>query len=160
MCEAFGATLTLNRNKLSINERREVVLEATHGLGVDVAFEMAGELDAMTESISLVRTGGACVSAGFAEPRGRMEIDPFLDIGRKHLRVQGVWVSDVRHTHMALQLILSRMEDFKKLVTHRFPLDRANDAIRAMKTREAVKAVLLPHGETGSSKLETRNSNS
>jgi threonine dehydrogenase-like Zn-dependent dehydrogenase len=46
---------------------------------------------------------------------------------------------------MALQLVLNRLQDFSKLITHRFPLDRANDAIRAMKTKEAVKAVLLPH---------------
>jgi threonine dehydrogenase-like Zn-dependent dehydrogenase len=47
---------------------------------------------------------------------------------------------------MALQLILSRKDDFKRLITHRFPLARADEAIKAMKTREAVKAVLLPHG--------------
>jgi threonine dehydrogenase-like Zn-dependent dehydrogenase len=146
MGQSFGATLVMNRNKLSKKERKEAVMDITHGLGVDVAFEMAGELDAMSECISLTRTGGACISAGFAEPRGKMEVDPFLDIGRKSLRIQGVWVSDVRHTHMALQLILSRKEDFKKLITHRFPLALANDAIKAMKTREAVKAVLLPHG--------------
>jgi threonine dehydrogenase-like Zn-dependent dehydrogenase len=45
---------------------------------------------------------------------------------------------------MALQLVLSRLHDFSKLITHRFPLDKANDAIRAMKTKEAVKAVLIP----------------
>ena len=146
MSQSFGATLVMNRNKLSKKERKEAVMDITHGLGVDVAFEMAGELDAMAECISLTRTGGACISAGFAEPRGKMEVDPFLDIGRKNLRIQGVWVSEVRHTHMALQLILSRKDDFKKLITHRFPLARANDAIKAMKSREAVKAVLLPHG--------------
>ena len=145
MCETFGATLTLNRNRLSKKERKEAVLEVTHGQGVDVAFEMAGELDAMTECISLTQTGGACISAGFAEPRGKMEVDPFQDIGRKNLRLQGVWVSEVRHTHMALQLILSRKEEFRKLITHRFPLTQANDAIKAMKTREAIKAVLIPN---------------
>jgi threonine dehydrogenase-like Zn-dependent dehydrogenase len=46
---------------------------------------------------------------------------------------------------MALQLVLSQPQDFKKLITHRFPLEKANDAIRAMKTKEAVKAVLIPH---------------
>jgi len=120
-------------------------MEVTHGRGIDVAFEMAGELDAMKESISLTRTGGACVSAGFAEPRGTIELDCFHDIGRRNLRLQGVWVSETRHTHMALQLILSRIQDFKKLITHTFPLAQANDAIRVMKTKEAVKAVLLPH---------------
>jgi threonine dehydrogenase-like Zn-dependent dehydrogenase len=146
MCKSFGATLTLNRNSLSFEERKEIMREITHGRGVDVAFEMAGEPDALKECISSTRTGGSCITAGFGEPHGTIELDCFHDIGRKNLRLQGVWVSEVRHTHMALQLILSRLEDFKKLITHRFPLSQANDAIRAMKTKEAVKAVLLPRG--------------
>jgi threonine dehydrogenase-like Zn-dependent dehydrogenase len=146
ICKSFGATLLLNRNRLSLQERKETVLEVTQGRGVDVAFEMAGEPDALKESISLVRTGGACLSAGFGEPHGTIDLDCFHDIGRKNLRLQGVWVSETRHTHMALQLILSRLEDFKKLITHRFPLSQANEAIKVMKTKEAVKAVLLPHG--------------
>ncbi len=121
-------------------------MEATHGRGVDVAFEMVGEPDAMKECVSLTRTGGSCVSAGFGEPHGTVELDCFHDIVRKNLRLQGVWVSEVRHTHMALQLMLSRLADFEKLITHTFPLEKANDAIRVMKTKEAVKAVLLPHG--------------
>jgi threonine dehydrogenase-like Zn-dependent dehydrogenase len=47
---------------------------------------------------------------------------------------------------MALQLIMRRPQDFKKLITHTFPLDRANEALQSMKSKEAVKAVLLPHG--------------
>jgi threonine dehydrogenase-like Zn-dependent dehydrogenase len=145
MCKAFGATLILNRKKMSQEKRKEAVMEVTHGRGVDIAFEMAGETDALKESISLVRIGGACITAGFGEPHGKIELDPFHDIGRKNLRLQGVWVSEIRHTHMALQLILSRLQDFKNIITHSFPLAKANDAICVMKTREAVKAVLLPH---------------
>ena len=145
MCQPFGATTALNRHRLSVEERKEAVMEITHGRGVDVAFEMAGEPDALKECISLVRTGGSCLTAGFGEPHGTMELDCFHDIGRKNLRLQGVWVSDVRHTHMALQLITRRPQDFKKLITHTFRLDQANEALRAMKSKEAVKAVLLPH---------------
>jgi len=146
MCQSLGATLTLNRHRLSQKERKEAVKEVTHGLGVDVAFEMAGEPDALKESISLVRMGGACISAGFGEPHGTIDLDCFHDLNRKNLHLQGIWASDVKHTHIALQLVLNHLQDFKKLITHRFPLDKANDAIRAMKTKEAVKAVLLPHG--------------
>jgi threonine dehydrogenase-like Zn-dependent dehydrogenase len=145
MCKAFGATILLNRRNLSEKERKERVMEVTHGRGVDVTFEMAGEPDALKECISLTRTGGTCVSAGFGEPHGKIELDCFHDIVRKNLHLQGVWVSDTRHTHMALQLMLSRPDDFKRLITHTFPLEKAHDAIRVMKTKEAVKAVLLPH---------------
>jgi threonine dehydrogenase-like Zn-dependent dehydrogenase len=86
------------------------------------------------------------VSAGFGEPHGTIELDCFHDIGRKNLCLRGIWVSDARHTHMAIQLILNRSQDFKRLITHTFPLAQANEAIRVMKSKEAVKAVLLPHG--------------
>jgi threonine dehydrogenase-like Zn-dependent dehydrogenase len=146
MCQAFGATTALNRHRFSMRERNEAVMEITQGRGADVAFEMAGEPEALKECISLVRTGGSCLTAGFGEPHGTIELDCFHDIGRKNLRLQGVWVSEVRHTHMALQLIMRRPQDFKKLITHTFPLDQANEALHAMKSKEAVKAVLLPHG--------------
>jgi threonine dehydrogenase-like Zn-dependent dehydrogenase len=146
MAQSFGATHCLSRHRLSSKERKEAVMALTHGRGVDVAFEMAGEPEALKESISLVRNGGACVSAGFGEPHGTIELDCFYDLNRKNLRLQGVWTSDVRHTHMAIELISNRPQDFKRLITHTFSLDRVNEAIRAMKHKEAVKAVLLPHG--------------
>jgi threonine dehydrogenase-like Zn-dependent dehydrogenase len=144
MCQSFGATLLLNRHRLSPEERRRVILEATGGRGVDVALEMAGEPEALKECILSVRNGGACITAGFGEPHGKIELDCFQDVGRKNLRLQGVWVSETRHTHMALRLILSRPRDFAGLITHRFPLSGANEALQVMKSREAVKAVLLP----------------
>lgn len=146
MAQSFGATHRLNRHQLSKKERKEAVMALTHGRGVDLAFEMAGEPEALKECISLVRNGGACVSAGFGEPHGTIELDCFHDLNRKNLRLQGIWVSDARHTHMAIQLILNRPQDFKRLITHTFPLAQANEAIRVMKSKEAVKAVLLPHG--------------
>jgi threonine dehydrogenase-like Zn-dependent dehydrogenase len=145
ICRAFGATTIMNRHKTTEEERKEIVLEATHGLGVDVAFEMVGSPEALRECISLPRIGGACITAGFGEPHGKIEIDCFHDVGRKNLRLQGVWVSDVRHTHMSLQLTRNHADKFKQLITHRFDLSEANEALRVMKAKEAVKAVILPH---------------
>jgi threonine dehydrogenase-like Zn-dependent dehydrogenase len=145
ICKAFGATMIMNRHQTTEEERKEMVLDLTHGLGVDVSFEMAGAPEALSECISLTRIGGSCVTAGFGEPHGKIEIDCFHDIGRKNLRLQGVWVSDVRHTHMSLRLTKSRIGHFKKLITHRFRLSEANKALQVMKAKEAVKAVVLPH---------------
>jgi threonine dehydrogenase-like Zn-dependent dehydrogenase len=46
---------------------------------------------------------------------------------------------------MALQLMLNRLQDFEKLITHTFPLTQANETIRVMKRKEGLKAVLFPH---------------
>ena len=145
MGKTLGATLLLNRHRMSREERRGVLQEVTAGRGVDIALEMAGEPEALMECLSAVRTGGACISAGFGEPHGRIEIDCFHDLGRKNLRLQGVWVSEVRHTHMALQLVQKHYQAFQGLITHRFSLKQANEALGVMQSKEAVKAVLLPH---------------
>jgi 2,4-dienoyl-CoA reductase-like NADH-dependent reductase (Old Yellow Enzyme family) len=55
MSRSFGATLLLNRHRLSRKERTEAIREATYGRGVDVAFEMAGEPEALKECIGSVR---------------------------------------------------------------------------------------------------------
>lgn len=145
ICRALGATDLLNRHRQSQEERRGYILARTGGLGVDVALEMVGSPAALKEAIDHTRIGGACVTAGFGEPHGTIELDCFNDIGRKHLRLQGVWVSDVRHTWMSLSLTRSRAADFKKIITHRFPLSQANEALRVMAAKEAVKAVIRPH---------------
>jgi threonine dehydrogenase-like Zn-dependent dehydrogenase len=145
ICRAMGATDLLNRHSLSIEERRRLILDQTGGLGVDVALEVVGSPEALKEAVSLTRIGGACVTAGFGEPHGTIELDCFHDIGRKHLRLQGVWVSDVRHTHMSLSLTKSREADFKKIITHRFTLSQADQALKVMASKEAVKAVIFPH---------------
>jgi threonine dehydrogenase-like Zn-dependent dehydrogenase len=145
ICETMGATHLLNRHSLSLEERSQLILDKTRGLGVDVALEVVGSPQALKEAVSHTRIGGACVTAGFGEPHGTIELDCFHDIGRKHLRLQGVWVSDVRHTHMSLALTKSREADFKKLITHRFTLSQADQALKVMASKEAVKAVIFPH---------------
>jgi threonine dehydrogenase-like Zn-dependent dehydrogenase len=144
--QALGATDTLNRRTQDSRQRREILLAATDGRGADVVFEMAGEPEALREAIDLTRPGGTCVSAGFGEPHGTISLDCFHDLNRKNLRLQGVWTSAVRHTHMALELALKQPELFRRIVTHTFPLAHAQEALMAVKNRRAGKAVILPQG--------------
>jgi len=149
MCKEFGATHILNRRTCSRDQIREIIMSITHGRGVDVAFEASGSLDAVTDGISLVRTGGTYVSAGFGEPAGSVQFPWFENVIRKNLRIQGVWVSDTRHTLQALRLVQSNYEKFSKMVTHRFRLEDASTALSSVASRQAVKAVLIPDDKTG-----------
>jgi len=144
LCKEFGATAVLNRRTTSIEERREFILGVTGGRGADVVIEAAGDVSAVDEGLPLVRSGGAYLSIGFSQPPGKCNVDFFGEVVRKNVRIQGVWVSGTRHTFQALKLIERQKELFSKMITHRFSLERANDALRAMESREALKAVLLP----------------
>ncbi|MGE5507228.1 MAG: zinc-binding dehydrogenase [Chitinophagales bacterium] len=143
MAERFGA-LTLNRRTTSEAERRAFVAELTAGRGADIVVEASGTTAAITEGLGLVRRGGAYLSLGIAVPEGPVTIDPFADLNSRNIRFQGSWVSDTRHTVEAVDLVVRQPELFAPLVTHRFPLAEANEALAAMAGRECVKAVLVP----------------
>lgn len=144
LCRDLGATTILNRHDTDKEERREIVFNKTKGLGADLVIEAVGSQGVVEEGIKLLKSGGEYYSTGFAQPAGREDIDFYKDIVSKNIKVQGVWVSDTRHTQMAIDIVKKDKEGFKKLISHRFSLDDANEAIKVMNNKEALKAVLIP----------------
>jgi threonine dehydrogenase-like Zn-dependent dehydrogenase len=144
MCSDFGATMVINRKKTSIEERREIIMGLTGSRGADLVVEAVGSQGVVEEGLKLLRLGGMYLSTGFAQPAGEESVDFFLDVVRKNIRIQGVWVSDTRHTYHSINLVMDNQELFGKMITHRFSLDEANEAISVMNNRAALKAVLIP----------------
>jgi threonine dehydrogenase-like Zn-dependent dehydrogenase len=144
MGQQFGATVTLDRHEVQDKERRQVILDLTHGRGADLVVEAAGNAAALLEAITLVRPGGSVLSMGFGQPGGTFAFDGYRHLARRNIRLQGVWVSDTRHVYRAMAMILAQPELFARMITHRFPLARVNEALEVMACKEAVKAVLMP----------------
>ncbi len=144
LCGHMGATHTLDRHATTAAERRAALLELTQGRGADLVVEASGSVAAAQEGLDLVRQGGSLALVGFGTPVGSLSLEPFEQIVRKNVRVQGVWVSDVRHTLQAISLVRQHPEAFARLVTHRFPLSQATAALEAVEQRDAAKVVLEP----------------
>lgn len=144
LCRRLGATLAINRKQSTPEERFELARDLTHGRGADLVVEASGSVAAAREGLGLLRHGGTLALVGFGTPAGEMSISPFEQVVRMNARVQGVWVSDARHTFRAMSLVRQHPEAFAQLVTHRFPLGQATEALEAVAGRQAMKAVLLP----------------
>jgi len=145
LAKRFGATHTLNIKETSAEERREAVRDLTDGRGADAVYEAVGKAAVVREGLGLVRHGGRYVTAGFGQPGGAMEWDPFADLVRPDLKYVGVWVSHTRHTRRALELMKRRLADFAQMITHTMPLSEANAAHDLMRRGEAMKVALKPH---------------
>jgi len=143
LCKKFGATHLLNRKELSKEVRKKKVEEIAGNKGVSLVVEVAGVHGVVEEGIKFLRKGGTYLSLGFAQPAGREKIDFFEDVVSKNIRIQGVWVSDVRHIKQAMDLVLNDLEKFKNLITNRLKLEDANQAIALMERKEAMKAILV-----------------
>jgi 2-desacetyl-2-hydroxyethyl bacteriochlorophyllide A dehydrogenase len=144
LCLEFGATKTLNINETSFDERLSYIKKKTNGRGADVVIDCTGSPYAIEEGLKMTAAGGIYTLPGVATPIGDIPINFYEDIARKNVRIQGVWVSDTAHLYQALKLVLSRKYPFEKLITHRFKLEEATEALKIVDARKAMKAVLIP----------------
>ena len=141
----MGATTTLSLD-LSPAERLEQVRARTGGRGVDVVIEAAGSPEAVSQALDLVRDGGRVVVVGQYTDHGPVPINPHTQINRKHVDLRGCWGADYSHFHRAVELA-ARFQariPWRDMVTGRFSLDQAGDALRDVEQRRLLKALIVP----------------
>ncbi|MFQ3548506.1 MAG: zinc-binding dehydrogenase [Armatimonadota bacterium] len=143
LAKRIGADQVFDFTKTTFEERKEIILSKTHGMGVDVGFEAVGSPKPIPEGIDLVRRGGSYVAVGTAVPMGNIEIDVYHQLVLKQLKLMGAWTNDTRHILNALQIVKQHYQIFKEMITHRFPLDKANEALMTMKNKEAIKTAIV-----------------
>jgi L-iditol 2-dehydrogenase len=139
MASRLGATYSFNRNETDVVQE---ILDATEGRGVDVAFECAGKQDTIKQGLELLRPGGKFVLIGI--PEGDPQYSFHTDLmRRKELTV--VFVRrQVHYVKRAIKLVEAGRIDIRSLVTHRFPLEKTNDAYELVSTYKdgVVKALI------------------
>jgi threonine 3-dehydrogenase len=121
-------------------EAEAVVKRHTDGLGVDVVLEMSGVPAAIHQAFSLVRVGGRVQLLGI--PSQRVDFDLANEIIFKGLTVYGVVGRRMYDTWLLMTRFLrSGQFDPTPVITHRFPLDAVDEAIRAIKSGQAGKVI-------------------
>lgn len=120
-------------------QEAEQILNATGGRGVDVAFEAAGDPEAVEAAIASVKPGGKVILIGIAlEDR----VTFTASIARRKDLIIRV-IHRMKHTYpRAIQLVKSGRVDVHSLVTHRFPLEEIARAYSIAEKREGIKVVI------------------
>ena len=156
ICKAAGASRIvasdINETRLALakrmgahdvvhpNEAEAVVRRHTDGLGVDVVLEMSGVPSAIHQAFRLVRVGGHVQMLGI--PAKPMEVDFATEVIFKGITIYGVVGRRMYDTwHLVTRFLRSGMFDPTPVITHRFPLEAADEAIRAIKTGAAGKVI-------------------
>jgi len=112
---------------------------ATHGDGVDIAFEAAGDNEAVETAILATRPGRQVILIGIPDD-DRTEF-PASIARRKGLTLK--LVRRMKHTYpRAIQMVKSGMVDVRSLVTHRFPLSEYKTAFETAKERVGIKVII------------------
>jgi threonine dehydrogenase-like Zn-dependent dehydrogenase len=121
--------------------------EADGALEADVVVEAAGTQRTLDVASSLVRTRGRLVIAGFHQDSSRqVDMQSWnwrgIDVINAHERDPAVYVEGIR---LAAHAVAEGRLDPSPLYTHRFPLDRIDEALEAARSRPEgfVKALVM-----------------
>jgi len=117
-----------------------IVKKHTDGLGVDVVLEMSGHPSAIHQAFALARVGGRVQMLGI--PAKSMEVNLATEIIFKGLTVYGVIGRRMYDTwHQMTRFLRSGQFDPTPVITHRFPLEGFEEAMRVIKSGEAGKVI-------------------
>jgi L-iditol 2-dehydrogenase len=135
----FGATEVFLAS--DHGDERPGIMAATDQRGVDVAFEAAGENPAVDAAIQTCKPGGVVALCGIPREQ-RTSFDAAI-ARRKGLTIR--MVRRMKHTYpRALRLVESGLVDVRSLVSHRFPLEQAEEAFRLAEKRQGLKIIIHP----------------
>lgn len=134
-----GADLVVQAEDGSLE--KAAVLAATGGRGVDVAYEIAGENDAVDTAVATVKPGGCVVLAGIpAEDRTAFT----ASIARR----KGITIRLVRRMKLtyprAINFVEKGLIDVRSVVSECFPLEEGMQAFKAANERKGLKIVINP----------------
>lgn len=141
----MGAHETFNINDPT--DPVQAILDDTHGIGVDVAIEMAGAPQAVKNAFAVVRKGGRVTTFGLT-PKP-IEFDLNYAVTLRQVTVRGVAGRHMWDTWKLMDgLLASGRLDPRPVITHRIPLEDCDQGFRLMTTgaRDTGKIVMFPNG--------------
>jgi alcohol dehydrogenase, propanol-preferring len=121
----MGADLTINPTE---TPPVEAILEATGGLGADVAAEFVGLQQTISQCVEAVAPNGRVVVVGLG-PDPITTVPPTIFV-RKQIALLGSYGFTKRGIEQLVQLAAAGRLDLESSITHTFPLDEVNTALK------------------------------
>ena len=135
----LGVDFTINVDQEDPVQR---VLEVTDGLGADLLIETSGGGKAIYQAFEMVRRLGRICAIGIS---GKEEIPIPYDRGIfKALRYDFCFSSSWSSWDKAIGMISKGIIPAEKLITHRFPLEKWEEAFHLLENLQAAKVILIP----------------
>ena len=144
----MGANQTVNfKDHNGIEALAEAVKDSFGGYLADFAFQCTGSPVAHSNIYKFIRNGGGLCELGFFINGGDATINPHFDICAKEITTVGSWVYTLRDYATTFDF-LKRAKGIglplEKLITHRFHLADANEALATNLRQDGLKIAIIP----------------
>ena len=147
IAKQFGAGHVISIEEVATPaDRIALIRQLTGGEGADAVLECVGSPAAISEGIEMCRDGGKYLVLGHYCDAGPVSFNPHV-VTRKQLQVFGSWSSEPRHLKAALDFLRATRTKFPfaEMVTDRFPLEEADQALATTANWQSAKSVIIPN---------------
>jgi L-iditol 2-dehydrogenase len=118
------------------------IRSAIDGRGVDVCVVATSSMKALLQSFELTRRGGNIMLFGVPSKGSQMSYDISKLYSNEHSIIPSYAASEIE-TNEALRLIAEKRVDMASLITHRFDIASAADAVKcAHEAKDAMKVIV------------------
>ncbi|HEY7506767.1 MAG TPA: zinc-binding dehydrogenase, partial [Nitrososphaera sp.] len=118
------------------------IKSATEGRGVDICVVATGSMKALLQSFELTRKGGNIMLFGVPPKGSLMSYDMSKLYSSEHSIIPSYAASE-KETNEALKLIAEKKADMASLITHRFDISEAAEAVKcAHEAKDAMKVIV------------------
>ena len=138
LADSLGATTSCGPEQLLAT-----VEKLTNNLGADAVFDTVGGSQILKSALAALRPGGTAVLFAHAAEKetAGFELNPLF---KNEHRVVATYSGSLDEQDRISDLIFSGTLDPRPLVTHRIPLERAQDAVELARSRKALKILIGP----------------
>jgi threonine dehydrogenase-like Zn-dependent dehydrogenase len=147
MAKEFGADKGINVKDLSDDELVDIVRDETEGRGADVVVETVGQPEVVQVGLEMLRRGGTYLETGnFVDTGGTVTLNVHRHIAAKNVLLYG----NTNHPHDGYYRAMEMMYRYRhtfpfvKLITHRYKLEQAEEAMEKSFEEDALKVVFVP----------------
>lgn len=144
----MGACATVNFTKHKDRDAlAEAVKQAFGGYLADFAFQCTGSPAAHSNVYKFIRNGGGLCELGFFINGGDATINPHFDICSKEITTVGSWVYTLRDYATTFDFLKRAKAiglPLEKLITHKFHLADANEALQTNLRQDGLKIAIIP----------------
>ena len=133
-------------NAQADNAVQEKIKRETGGRGVDICVVATGSTRALLQSFDLTRRGGKIILFGVPPKGSNVTYDMSKLYSDEHSIIPSYAASDIE-TNEALRMLAEKKIDIQSLITHRFDISKAADAVRcAHEAKDAMKVIVTSVG--------------
>jgi L-iditol 2-dehydrogenase len=146
LAKEFGADMGIDITGMADADLVAAIRDQTEGRGADVVVETVGQPDVVKVGLEMLRRGGTYLETGNFADTGNVTLNVHRHIAAKNVLIYG----NSNHPHDGYYAAMDMMYrhrktfPFEKLITHRFPLTQAQEALETSLEPEALKVVFVP----------------